>query len=130
MKSMKWLFEQPTKQIISYFYYYTLFFLNCQLLFISKQIYDSFNTISHREILTDSNGNLLKEGGILKRPKLATTFEAIAADPLSFYQGSLAEDIVADIKEKGEYCLLYLNIYLSMKTFMYISGFLKMSFTL
>ena len=58
-------------------------------------------------MLTDSNGNLLKEGDKIKRPKLAKTFERIAEDPLSFYQNSLADDIVADISDRGQCCLLY-----------------------
>lgn len=36
-------------------------------------------------------------------PRLARTFQAIADDPLSFYVGSLAEDVIADITDAGEY---------------------------
>lgn len=35
-------------------------------------------------------------------PKLADTFEKIADDPHTFYNGSLADDIVADIREAGK----------------------------
>ena len=44
---------------------------------------------------------LLEAGDILKRPKMAVTLEAIAADPETFYKGQLAQDIVDDIKEYG-----------------------------
>ena len=44
---------------------------------------------------------LYKAGEIIKLPKLGATLEKIAADPLSFYNGSLAEDIVNDLNDKG-----------------------------
>lgn len=38
----------------------------------------------------------------MKRPRLAATLRRIAEDPMSFYTGSLAADIVADIQENGQ----------------------------
>uniref|UniRef100_A0A2C9K5N7 Gamma-glutamyltransferase n=1 Tax=Biomphalaria glabrata TaxID=6526 RepID=A0A2C9K5N7_BIOGL len=49
----------------------------------------------------DHNRNVKPIGSLIQLPKLAKTFQAIADDPLSFYNGSLASDIVADIKEAG-----------------------------
>ncbi|XP_059155209.1 glutathione hydrolase 1 proenzyme-like isoform X1 [Physella acuta] len=49
----------------------------------------------------DHNRNVKPIGSLIKLPKLAKTFQAIADNPLSFYNGSLASDIVADIKDAG-----------------------------
>ena len=48
------------------------------------------------------NGELLKEGDIIKRPKMAKTLRRIAEDEFTFYNGSLALDIVKDIAEYGK----------------------------
>jgi gamma-glutamyltranspeptidase len=37
----------------------------------------------------------------MKRPKLALTLRRIAENPTSLYDGPLANDIVADIQERG-----------------------------
>jgi len=47
------------------------------------------------------NGLLVQEGDLLKNPKLARTFRRIADDPMSYYEGSLARDIVDDITDYG-----------------------------
>jgi gamma-glutamyltranspeptidase/glutathione hydrolase/leukotriene-C4 hydrolase len=47
------------------------------------------------------DGTLVTEGDLLVNQKLGTTFRRIAADPMTFYTGSLAQDIVDDIKEYG-----------------------------
>ncbi len=52
-------------------------------------------------MLTNSEGEIVQEGDLLRLPKLADTLERIAEDPFSFYNGSLAEDIVEDVKEQG-----------------------------
>lgn len=54
-----------------------------------------------RELLIDENGNLKGLGSVLKMPKFAKTLERIRDDPESFYKGSLAKDIVKDIKDGG-----------------------------
>jgi len=48
------------------------------------------------------DGNILEIGSMLKRPKLARTFEKIAKYGANvFYKGEMAEQIVNDIKEAG-----------------------------
>ncbi|BFZ00010.1 hypothetical protein BsWGS_03048 [Bradybaena similaris] len=49
----------------------------------------------------DENGNIYPVGTPIKLPRLAKTFMTIAEDPLSFYNGSLAADIVSDISDAG-----------------------------
>nr|XP_034317079.1 glutathione hydrolase 1 proenzyme-like [Crassostrea gigas] len=46
-------------------------------------------------------GRPYKQGETIKMPLLAKTFETIADDPHALYNGSLAEDVVADIQEAG-----------------------------
>ncbi|WAR27556.1 GGT1-like protein [Mya arenaria] len=58
--------------------------------------------VNLKAMLTHDDGvTLLKEGDTIKMPKLAATLEKIAADPFTFYNGSLAQDIVDDITEQG-----------------------------
>ena len=57
--------------------------------------------LSHRQLVENEDGSLKKKGDVLKNPKIADTLERIADDPFTFYNGSLAEDIVEDIKEQG-----------------------------
>ena len=52
-------------------------------------------------MLLDGERNLKKLGSVLKMPKFARTLEIIRDDPESFYNGSLAEDIVKDVQENG-----------------------------
>ena len=47
------------------------------------------------------DGSLIQEGDLLKNPKLAATLRRIADDPTTYYNGSLARDIVDDIAEYG-----------------------------
>lgn len=47
------------------------------------------------------DGSLVTEGDLLINPKLATTFRKIVADPMTFYTGDMAWDIVDDIAEYG-----------------------------
>ncbi|GFO36684.1 gamma-glutamyltranspeptidase 1 [Plakobranchus ocellatus] len=49
----------------------------------------------------DENGNVKPVGSLVQLPELAKTLQIIADDPASFYNGSLAEDIVADLQERG-----------------------------
>lgn len=44
-------------------------------------------------------------------PLLAKTFEAIADDPHALYNGSLVDDVVADIQEAGKIFCPLLRIF-------------------
>ena len=48
-----------------------------------------------------NDGSLIQEGNLLKNPKLARTFRRIAEDPMTYYKGSLAHEIVNDITDYG-----------------------------
>ena len=50
----------------------------------------------------DENGELKQEGDMMYNEKLAVTMERIADDPYTYYLGSLAADIAADIAEYGK----------------------------
>jgi gamma-glutamyltranspeptidase / glutathione hydrolase / leukotriene-C4 hydrolase len=54
------------------------------------------------ELFVKEDGSLVTEGDLLVNYKLANTFRRIAVDPMTFYTGSLAQDIVDDIKEYGQ----------------------------
>jgi gamma-glutamyltranspeptidase len=55
-----------------------------------------------REILTDENGNLLEEGDLMFRPRLAETLRTIAFEGGdALYTGSLANILVEDIQSMG-----------------------------
>ena len=54
------------------------------------------------EIFVKEDGSLVQEGDIMTRPKMAVTLRKIADDPFTFYNGSLADDIVADIADYGK----------------------------
>lgn len=41
------------------------------------------------------------EGDLMLNPKLGDTLRRIADDPVTFYTGELADDIVADVQEYG-----------------------------
>ncbi|XP_067679933.1 glutathione hydrolase 1 proenzyme-like [Haliotis asinina] len=67
---------------------------------------------SKDEILSNKNlrsvyinpetGELYTEGEILKDPKISKTFQTIATEGATvFYNGSLSDDIIADLKEAG-----------------------------
>ena len=50
-----------------------------------------------------SEGNLVRKGDVIRRPLYGKTLRRIAeAGPATFYNGSLAEDIVEDIQEEGK----------------------------
>lgn len=50
------------------------------------------------------NGDPVKEGDIIRRPKLAATLQKIAESPMDFYdpRSQLAQDIAADIQDRGQ----------------------------
>ncbi|XP_005105284.1 glutathione hydrolase 1 proenzyme [Aplysia californica] len=49
----------------------------------------------------NADGSPKAAGSLIKFPELARTFRTIADDPLSFYNGTLAADIVSDITDEG-----------------------------
>ncbi|ELU09504.1 hypothetical protein CAPTEDRAFT_115649, partial [Capitella teleta] len=68
---------------------------------IAKQEKNILDSESLSELYLKPDGTLVQEGDILKNPKLAQTLRRIAESPTSFYNGSLAEDIVLDIRDAG-----------------------------
>ncbi|KAI0241003.1 Glutathione hydrolase 1 proenzyme [Lamellibrachia satsuma] len=54
-----------------------------------------------RRVFVNDDGTLKKTGDIMKRPLLGRTLRRIADDPDTFYNGSLASDIVSDLQERG-----------------------------
>ena len=54
------------------------------------------------ELFVKPDGSLVTKGDLLINYKLAKTFRRIATDPMDFYSGSLAQDIIADIKDRGQ----------------------------
>lgn len=66
-----------------------------------------------RQLFVKPDGSLYKEGDIMKRPRLADTLEKIQNDPNALYEGSLAENIVEEIKGFGRdivYNLLVISV--------------------
>ncbi|KAK7161027.1 hypothetical protein R3I94_003867 [Phoxinus phoxinus] len=73
---------------------------------LSDDIKETNHTIQNNtalcEVFCDSNNNLLKENDIIRFPKLALTYMKIAEEgPDVFYNGSLTQTIVDDIKAAG-----------------------------
>lgn len=58
---------------------------------------------SREAYVNPTTGQLYREGDLLKLPKLAKTFKTIAAEgPETFYTGSLSQDIITDLEERGK----------------------------
>ena len=52
--------------------------------------------------MNKKTGEVYKEGEIRKDPKLAKTLQVIADEGMeAFYNGSLTDDILSDLKERG-----------------------------
>ncbi|CAG5124348.1 unnamed protein product [Candidula unifasciata] len=74
---------------------------------ITEAVYTALKSLTTNEMKQefseyfDENGNIHPVGYPVKLPRLAETFQKIADDPLSFYNGSLAGDIVQDIRDAG-----------------------------
>ncbi|GFN83036.1 gamma-glutamyltranspeptidase 1 [Plakobranchus ocellatus] len=49
----------------------------------------------------DENGNVKPVGSLIRLPELAKTLQTISDKPRCFYDGCIAKDIVADLKEEG-----------------------------
>ncbi|XP_056313956.1 glutathione hydrolase 1 proenzyme-like [Danio aesculapii] len=65
-----------------------------------KEKYCNFTALC--EVFCDSNNTLLKENDTIRFPKLAETYRNISEEGAdAFYSGSLTEDIVNTIKNKG-----------------------------
>ncbi|KAK7933919.1 hypothetical protein WMY93_004815 [Mugilogobius chulae] len=59
-------------------------------------------SLSLYQLFSDSNGEPLKAGDIVKFEKLADTLEVIAKNgPNAFYSGKIAEDLISDIQQAG-----------------------------
>jgi len=58
--------------------------------------------VVYRELFVKDDGSMVTEGDLLVNKKLANTFRRIAFDPMTFYTGSLAREIVDDIQEYGQ----------------------------
>ena len=48
------------------------------------------------------DGQFVQVGDVILNTKLGTTLRRIAADPMTFYNGSLASDIIADLADYGK----------------------------
>ena len=70
----------------------------CAILKISINVF-----LPCRGVYVKNDGSLMREGDTLKDPLLANTLSRIAKDPMEFYQGGLAKEIIADIQEAGRY---------------------------
>ncbi|XP_071111338.1 scoloptoxin SSD14-like [Haliotis cracherodii] len=74
---------------------------------LAKALQDDKNNILNNRNLRDvyvnpETGELYTEGEMLKDPKMLKTFQSIAVGKdTTFYTGSLADDILADLKEAG-----------------------------
>lgn len=54
-----------------------------------------------RRTFVKSDGRLMSVGDVLKRPDLASTFEQLATNPRSFYDGAIAHKIAKEIRRSG-----------------------------
>lgn len=59
------------------------------------------NNSGLQQLFVKPDGSLYKEGDVMKRPRLAETLKKIQDNPDALYEGSLAEDIVEEIKGFG-----------------------------
>lgn len=67
-----------------------------------SEICSSQSPFSFSEVFC-RGGKILHEGDIIKMPKLANTYETIASEGAdAFYTGSLAKQIIDDIRGAGE----------------------------
>ena len=55
----------------------------------------------HREVYFYEDGTPRNEGETITDPVFAKTLTELAEDPLSFYNGSIAREIVKDVQDRG-----------------------------
>ena len=72
-----------------------------------------YTAVSHSDMFLKADGSLKQEGDVIMNPKLGATFRRIAQDPHTFYNGSLARDIVQDITDRGEHSTCHSSFTLS-----------------
>ncbi len=64
---------------------------------------DDIHLTLNRKMYTKDDGTIVKTGDTIKSPDLASTLRKIAqCGPRVFYTGSVADDMVEDIKEAGK----------------------------
>ena len=62
---------------------------------------DTLLPLFNRKIFLNDDDSIKKVGDTMKRPNFCKTLRKIADDPHTFYNGSLARDIVSDLRERG-----------------------------
>ena len=68
-----------------------------------------------------ADGSLVQEGDIIRNMKFGQTLRRIAEDPFTFYNGTLAQDIVDDITDRGlAVCLFMLATSILYKYLKYL----------
>lgn len=62
------------------------------------------------DFLCNKNGTILKNGDVLKNPKLAETLETIGwLGAEAFYSGKIGRDLIEDIKATGWFYKIIMN---------------------
>lgn len=55
----------------------------------------------HRELYFHEDGSPKTEGEIITDPTFARTLEKISVDPYSFYNGTIAQEMISDLQRRG-----------------------------
>jgi len=94
---LKWadLFEPAIKLCDDGFRVHTMLAMG-----IDKKLPDVISHLGMKQELAPS-GQALTKGMLMKRRKLARTYRQLQKDPESFYKGSIAEQVIKDIREVG-----------------------------
>jgi gamma-glutamyltranspeptidase / glutathione hydrolase len=68
----------------------------------ARQLHDpDLKKFADSKRIFQRDGNLYKTGETFKQPELSRTLERISNDPGDFYHGKLAEELVANLKDRG-----------------------------